>query len=63
MAGGMVSLIGFVGYVTFLAPLLGCAKEDNPEDDDFNPSIIFVIGSTIGVMVGGLLSGVVKAVL
>jgi len=58
-----MSLIGFVGYTTFLAPLLGCAKADNPDDDEFNPSIIFVIGSAMGVMVGGLLSGVVKAVL
>lgn len=58
-----MSLIAFVGYMTFLAPLLGCAKADDADDDDFSPSIIFVIGSTIGVMVGGLLSGVVKAVL
>jgi hypothetical protein len=63
MAGGMGSLIAFVSYITFIAPLLGCSREDGADDDDFNTSTIFVIGCTIGVMVGGLLSGVVKAVL
>ena len=62
MAAGMFLMIGYVTYLNFIAPLLGCTKADG-EDDDISPSSVFIVASSMGVLIGGLMSSAVQVLL
>lgn len=63
MASGMFLLIGYVSFMNFVAPLIGCTKQDSIDDDDLSGSTIFVVASSVGILIGGLVSTVVRILL
>lgn len=63
MASGMFLLIGYVSFMNFVAPLIGCTKQDSIDDDDISGSTIFVVASSVGILIGGLVSTVVRILL